>query len=188
MTVGNSSFDQAKFDESNKKLEFVVPNKLWGTLAGRKVLDYGCGWGRISKMLGEFCSEVHGCDVVPWAIEESKRHFPEGHFQLIDPAIPFLPYEDGYFGGVVCWTVLQHMRDEDAIMMAKEFRRILCPSGMVFIYENTSQKKNAGHIFFRSVHEYIRIFESFDPECIERVDGFDGNDETHHAITFGKGY
>jgi len=151
-------------------------------------LDFGCGVGRLSRVLVDTvgASKVCGADVVPWAIEEARKRVPEGEFRPIEPN-GRIPFSSDEFGGVLSWTVLQHVPPEEVGRAASEIVRVLAPGACLFLYENTSALEGKGHIWFRPLSFYLDLFEKYtSPFHVETVERFDGTDEVHSLVGLRK--
>jgi SAM-dependent methyltransferase len=98
-------------------------------LTGRpRILDVGCGTGRMLAMMGEF-GGAYGLDHSPMAIESCRgleiRQLVRG-----DASKPF-PFQDASFDVVCAYDVLEHLEDESALL--DEMRRVLKPGGALVI-------------------------------------------------------
>lgn len=106
--------------------ETTVLNSLKAEKPGR-VLDAGCGWGRIAKALLAEGFEVSACDLDTDRISPC----PEGiDFQVVD-LNQGLPYPDAFFDYVCCTEVIEHVEDPFALIAG--LRRILKPNGLLYI-------------------------------------------------------
>src|SRR3954452_12963337 len=65
-------------------------------LAGRRVLDAGCGTGRTSAWVAGAGAEVVGFDASPEMLRRARERVPSASFSLADPAEP-LPFGNGSF-------------------------------------------------------------------------------------------
>jgi len=92
--------DAARFeDEGREDAEelgrFLQPH--W------RVLDFGCGIGRLETYLASHCREVHGVDVSAEMLERARRRLagvPNVRLHHVqEPALPMFP--DGHFGRVL---------------------------------------------------------------------------------------
>ena len=63
-------------------------------IAGRRVLDAGCGGGRTSAWLAELGAAVVGIDVSPELVRLARERLPSATFSVGDLAEP-LPFENG---------------------------------------------------------------------------------------------
>jgi ubiquinone/menaquinone biosynthesis C-methylase UbiE len=104
-----------------------------------KVLDLGCGYGRLSKyILHSFKqSKTFGLDISPTYVKLYNQELkPRGYAQVGD--IAFLPYDNDSFDGVVMVTALMYLtskRDQEKAL--KEIFRVLKPGGrFIFIERN----------------------------------------------------
>lgn len=116
-----------------KMLEIVYASGL-SFEAGDRILDFGCGAGRMVrhlKDLSETC-EIWGTDISAEHIYWCKQHLsPPFHFATTTK-VPHLPFEDGSFRLVYCGSVFTHIDDlADAWLL--ELRRILAPGGRLYL-------------------------------------------------------
>jgi len=97
----------------------------------RRVLDWGCGCGRVSAhlMAIENGPEVFGCDIDPSAIEWDNQHLRAGGFALL-ATLPPTPYPDSHFDMIISYSVLTHLTSDVQDAWIREMRRILSPGGI----------------------------------------------------------
>lgn len=105
-----------------------------------KVLDLGCGYGRLSeKILREFPkSKTFGIDVAQSYVDLYNKNLgPRGKANVGD--IRKLPFKDNYFETVFMVTTLMYLvKKSDQTKAMKEIFRVLKPGGsFVFIERNT---------------------------------------------------
>jgi 2-polyprenyl-6-hydroxyphenyl methylase/3-demethylubiquinone-9 3-methyltransferase len=93
-----------------------------------RVLDLGCGDGRVAGRLAAAGAEVTGVDPSEVALERARAAHPELTYPA-PGAGARLPVEDASFEAVVCIDVLQHVADTQRLM--SEARRVLRPSGLL---------------------------------------------------------
>jgi SAM-dependent methyltransferase len=106
-------------------------------------LDVGCGVGFVVELLSQpdfgFASRggAWGCDASRVALEKAAErlaaswHADERRLKLVEGAR--LPFEDGQFGLVTCFDMLEHLDEADTRAMRDELRRILAPGGSLLI-------------------------------------------------------
>jgi SAM-dependent methyltransferase len=87
--------------------------ELWHNLAGKRVLEAGCGAGRFTEILLERGARVVSCDLSE-AVDANQESFPQGENHLITQAdITRLPFEPRQFDVVFCLGVLQYTADPE---------------------------------------------------------------------------
>jgi SAM-dependent methyltransferase len=93
-------------------------------LQGKRVLDVGCGTGRLVAALAPK-SSVWGIDSSPEMLTVAKKRVPANvKLKLASAEDP--PFKDGWFDRVVYWLVI-HLLDREAAFRAA--RRLLAPGG-----------------------------------------------------------
>jgi SAM-dependent methyltransferase len=104
-------------------------------LAGKRVLDAGCGKGRFARILKERYSsaEVCGLDISP----EMLRHVPEG-IKTRQGSLTNLPFPDGHFYGVYAIESLEHAVEIETAVA--ELCRVTEPGGRIFIIDKNVEK------------------------------------------------
>jgi SAM-dependent methyltransferase len=98
-------------------------------LRGRRVLDVGCGTGRLSAALVERArARVWGVDASPEMLGVAKEKVQGVAFKLA--RAESLPFKDGWFERVVLWLTL-HLVDRPRALA--EVRRVLGDDGRVAV-------------------------------------------------------
>lgn len=124
-----------KFSETRKHfwrdLEFI------GDYAkdGDKVLDYGCGNGRILELISGKNIEYTGADVSQKLIDIAKNKYRDKsvHFQKISGS-DSLAFTDNYFNAVYSIAVFHHLPSSKLrLEMARELFRVTKPGGYIII-------------------------------------------------------
>ncbi|MEU0794671.1 methyltransferase domain-containing protein [Amycolatopsis sp. NPDC005961] len=107
---------------------------LAGNVAGRRVLDAGCGSGPLAAALRERGAAVSGFDASAKMVELARRRLgPDADLRVADLGEP-LPYPDGAFDDVVGALVLHYLEDWTAPL--GELRRVLTPGGRLIAAVN----------------------------------------------------
>ncbi|MET9881885.1 class I SAM-dependent methyltransferase [Streptomyces sp. NPDC006430] len=100
---------------------------LAGDVAGRRILDAGCGSGALFAALRDRGAVVSGFDTSAGMLELARRRLGGGaNLQVADLGSP-LPYADDTFDDVTASLVLHYLEDWGPALA--ELRRVLRPGG-----------------------------------------------------------
>ena len=96
-----------------------------------RVLDAGCGGGRMSGYLASRRCAVEGVDLSPGMVATARRDHPG----LVFGVAPLgdLPHADGAFAGVLLWYSVIHTAPAALPRVASEVARVLRPEGHVLV-------------------------------------------------------
>lgn len=166
------------------------------TLAGLRpsdrVLDVGCGIGRMARPLttrldAAVGGSYDGFDVNPegiaWCRDRYRRH-PHFRFEVADlfnarynpagqraAADHRFPYADGAFDVVLCASIFTHLLEGDAERYTAEIARCLAPGGRLlatfFLLNETSRAlldDGAAHVAFPDHGAHVAVLEEAMPE------------------------
>lgn len=103
--------------------------------AGDKVLDFGCGNGRLLEILRDKKSEYYGMDISQKLIELAREKYPEFHrnFSKISGQCS-LAFPDNFFNKVVSIAVFHHFPDKKFRSdMIRELYRVTKPGGEIIV-------------------------------------------------------
>lgn len=123
-----------------KPLHAINPLRLeWiqecaGSLAGRKVLDVGCGGGILSEAMARSGAEVTGIDLADKSLKVARLHGLESGVKVEYRKVPveeLAAEQPGQYDVVTCMEMLEHVPDPGAIIAA--CYRLLKPGGQLFL-------------------------------------------------------
>ncbi len=104
---------------------------LAGDVAGRRILDAGCGSGPLFAALRDRGAVVTGFDSSTGMLKLARRRLGAGaDLQVADLASP-LPFPDGAFDDVIASLVLHYLEDWGPALA--ELRRVLKPGGRLIV-------------------------------------------------------
>jgi glycosyltransferase involved in cell wall biosynthesis len=105
-----------------------------------KILDFGCGWGRITRiLLKDFTSEnIFAVDVDPSIISVCKETIDGIDFTACNPSAP-LQFLDDSFDIIYAYSVFSHLSEDCALPWIQEFSRILKPGGILLATTQSSR-------------------------------------------------
>jgi ubiquinone/menaquinone biosynthesis C-methylase UbiE len=99
-------------------------------LRGGRVLDLGCGTGRLSAALAEqSAARVWGVDSSPEMLAVAREKLPAS-VGLKEGQAEDLPFRDGWFDAAVTWLVV-HLLDRPPAL--REVARVLVPGGRLAV-------------------------------------------------------
>lgn len=116
---------------------------------GDRILDYGCGNGRLLSLFEDRAVDYFGVDVSGKLIEKAKGRFPEysERFSKISSEAS-LSFPDGFFNAVFSIAVFHHFPRSHADRMARELFRVTGDGGTIAITVwNVWQKRYRRHIW-----------------------------------------
>jgi ubiquinone/menaquinone biosynthesis C-methylase UbiE len=99
--------------------------------ASGRVLDFGCGVGRLSRALRPYFEEVYGVDISEEMIRLASQQTASCKF-LVNQTDDLHLFQSDFFDFVYSNIVLQHQRSKDlAMAYIREFIRVIRPNGTI---------------------------------------------------------
>ncbi len=98
---------------------------------GGRVVDAGCGPGRLTGHLRSLGLDVVGLDLSPAMIAVARDQHPDLRFHVGELAA--MPYEDEALDGVIAWYSIIHTPPTDQLAIFTEFARVLRDGGMLLL-------------------------------------------------------
>jgi ubiquinone/menaquinone biosynthesis C-methylase UbiE len=127
---------------------------LAGDVAGRRVLDAGCGSGPLFAALRDRGAVVTGFDKSAGMLELARRRLGDGaDLRVADLGRP-LPFPDGAFDDVIASLVLHYLEDWTAPLA--ELRRVLRPGGRLIASVDHPLQ---GHPLVRAGADYFATYQ-----------------------------
>jgi len=131
----NNKWDLDVFYRTGEELLVNVVDKFsteFGIKFG-KVLDFGCGPGRITQALARRSSSVVGVDISSTMIEKAIAYnkFPTKCSYKVNSTDALPDFADNSFDLVFSYITLQHIEPKFALNYIKDFIRIAKPGGHI---------------------------------------------------------
>ena len=139
----------------------------------RSILEFGCGYGRLTRHLFTLApqAEIFGCDVSARDIAFCRRAYPQGRFTVNQPTPP-LHLPDAQCDFIFSYSVFTHLSEENHKHWLQELARILRPDG----------------VMVHTTHSVLslRLIEMFSPERLSKyglggsVEAFAASGQAYH--------
>lgn len=126
---------------------------------GGRTLDVGCGLGFAVELLRgrAFGAESFGVDVSPVGVERGnarmKRSLGVEPLRVMEPGR--VPHEPGSFALVTCFDVLEHLDEQDVVVLRDQLRRALRPGGLLICTAATRPASGLDQ-FGANLHRTVR--------------------------------
>ncbi|MFA4830999.1 MAG: class I SAM-dependent methyltransferase [Patescibacteria group bacterium] len=114
------------------------------TKNGDKVLDIGCGNGRLYQLFSDLSIDYVGLDNSEGQIEMARKNYPKAKFIIAE--MTALPFDENSFDVIYCIAAFHHLPDEETRLQAlAEMKRVLKSGGYILmtnwnLYSDSAQK------------------------------------------------
>jgi ubiquinone/menaquinone biosynthesis C-methylase UbiE len=157
---GDQQYDELYFDKAffdfNVRYPFfrVIAAALLEKFNPDSVLDLGCGKGHLVYAFNQLNIDACGVDVASYAINQSPENIRPRLFR-VDLAVGVLPFQDNTFDMVTSLGLIEHLEKPDHVIC--EIRRVLKPSGILFIRTPKRSTENALRLLGISDHTHVNV-------------------------------
>ena len=101
-------------------------------LPGEKVLDLGCGNGRLLQIFKEIDIDYTGVDSSEKLVEIARKTYPNTHFQVVNALR--LHFPNNHFDKVYCIAVLHHTPSTELrLELLEGVKKVLKPEGLFIL-------------------------------------------------------
>ena len=153
-----TALDLDRYEQDLREIE-----ARFGALAGKRVLDVGCGWGSFLMLLCRRGAQVEACDVPAAHVEVAQMRAPEARVIQGDARV-LEAYADESFDFVLEHDVFEHVGDHtrdtgpmgrsypDKLQNLLALKRVLKPGGRGFISTGNYAFPFNGEVQLWAVH------------------------------------
>jgi ubiquinone/menaquinone biosynthesis C-methylase UbiE len=142
-------------------------------LAGKDVLEIGCGTGVHARLLAEAGARLSAVDLTPTAVELTRKRLELAGLtaDVREADAEALPYPDASFDFVWSWGVIHHSESTDKVIA--EIARVLRPGGRLalMVYHRTSITFWLNYVGYRGILRGGLLRESTDELANRWSDG-----------------
>lgn len=162
LSVLNLSLNQEEISSvKDFQLETIFP-LLKKELLGNEetLLDFGCGPGRLSIELSNFTNcKVTGVDPIEYLLQLAPSDPNVSYKKINNNLIPSM--NDSFDIIWICFVLGGIVNNKDLTKTIKELNRVIKNNGLLFLIENTTNKKNIISWKYFSKEKYISLFKNF---------------------------
>lgn len=143
-----------------------------GTPRSGRIVDVGCGSGRLAFALHEYLSgEYVGTDILAAALAYAEMKVQRPDWRFVKTEDTRLPVADSWADVVCFFSVFTHLHDEDCFRYLEEARRIVKPSGLIVFSYLDFEVSWHWPIFDRSLKARDHVLNRFHAKSALRVWG-----------------
>lgn len=103
-------------------------------IAGKAVLDIGCGFGWCEmNFLSRGVKQVTGIEISDMDLLAARKGIKDSRAKFVTAGALKLPFDDASFDTVVSWEVIEHIPKGSEQQMFAEVKRVLKPGGSFYI-------------------------------------------------------
>ena len=153
-----------------------------GGLAGKKILDVGCGGGILAEALAHKGAVVSGIDMAELSLEVARLHLHESGLEIDYQLATVEDYADAHpaaYDIVACLEMLEHVPDPASVIAAA--CRLLKPGGRLFLSTMNRNPKSFAlavigaeyllGLLPRGTHEYRKFIKPSEIATVLRQNG-----------------
>ena len=100
-----------------------------------RLLEIGYGSGLLMPSLAQVSDEIYGADLLPEppGVRAALSRLGVTPKELVQADIRELPFSDGFFDGVVAFSIFEHLRADELSRALAEAARVLAPGGRLLV-------------------------------------------------------
>jgi len=115
---------------------------------GGPVVEVGCGPGHVTAYLAEAGADATGLDLSPAMVDEARRRFPNGHYQVGDLRRLIRPTSAPGWSAVLAWYSLVHLAASELPEALAALTRPLAAGGWLVVALSAGSEVRHRHEWF----------------------------------------
>jgi len=129
-------------------------------VAGRDVLDVGCGTGYGLYLMSYLANSVSGYDYSEEAINEAKK-FPYKcdsclEIRNLEEDKPLQNHKYANFGAVTCFETIEHLSNPEVLL--KNIKAVTCVGGVIYISTPNDLKRDDMNKWHKTHFDFFSLF------------------------------
>jgi ubiquinone/menaquinone biosynthesis C-methylase UbiE len=127
-------------EKEKDKLSRLIPH--FTINAGDRVLDAGCGTGRLIPYLKKSAGssgQVVEMDFAKKMLDIAKGKYRHSEIFFVQSDARYIPFKENSFDAVICFALLPHVPDKQITL--REFKRILKPNKSLIVAHTMSREQ-----------------------------------------------
>lgn len=158
-------------------------------IAGKKILDVGCGGGILAEALAQKGAAVTGIDMADLSLKVAQLHLHESELDIdyqLSTVEAFAEDNSARFDIVTCLEMLEHVPDPASIIQSAS--RMLKPNGILILSTLNRNPKSFAlaivgaeyilRMLPRGTHEYKKFIKPSEMAAVLRANGLRLSDTT----------
>ena len=118
----------AHIDKEDARVKKIIETA--GDVSGKKILEVGCGKGRVARVFKSLGADIYGIDISDKLLEEAKKIDSK---RFIKADAYNMPFPDDSFDVIYLLEVIEHLPDIER--MFQEASRVLSKKGKLIIVD-----------------------------------------------------
>jgi len=148
-------------------------------LTGATILDYGCGWGRLIRLMYKFSGpdRIHGCDAWVTSLDLCREYGVQARLALCDEVPRDLPFDGPSFDLIYAFSVFTHLSERTSQAVITTLRRHVDLRGLLAVtirppeyWQYHSQQQNPVDVA-RMMRDHAARGFAFTPHNRAPIDG-----------------
>lgn len=140
----------------NTYRQVAALQQILGDEQFEKALEIGCGYGRMTPWIQEYCGSYEGIDPHGGFLNQAINHFPEASFTQTHAGD--IPFSDGHFDLAVAWNSLMYIDIDGLGQAADEIYRLMAPWATLVIRVDVGSGEKRGDRWLHPIESYEEAF------------------------------